>query len=101
MDQLCWLLARPTKNQCPSRFMKISRYFLKSKQTGCIEGRHVAKTNDHNWRQPMHVLGDQGDLVGGTEQERTVNTENGCVVGDVFVLQDVHSAVFDVVVSHL
>src|SRR5690349_18606610 len=101
MDQLCWLLARPTENQCSSSFMKISRYFLKSKQTGCIEGRHVAKTNDHNWWQPMHVLGHKGNLVRGTEQERAVDAENGRVVGDVFVLQNMHAAVFDVVVRHL
>ena len=47
----------------------------------------------------MQALGGDGNLVGGSEQERAVNAEDGGVVGDVFVLQDVHAAVFDVLVG--
>ena len=41
------------------------------------------------------------DFVGRAEQERSVDAEDGDVVGDVFVLQDVDAAVFDVIVGDL
>src|SRR5271169_497964 len=49
----------------------------------------------------MEVLGDDGDLVGSAKQERSVDTEDSGVVRDVFVLQDVHAAVFNVLVGDL
>ena len=49
----------------------------------------------------MDVFGDHGQLVGRAKQERSVNAEDGGVVGNVFVLQDVDAAVFDIVVGDL
>ena len=44
----------------------------------------------------VQIVLDGLQLVGGAEQERTVDAEDGDVVGNVLVLQDVQAAVFDV-----
>ena len=62
---------------------------------------HVAQANHHDRRQFVHLLRDHGDLVGGAEQKWPVDAEDGGVVGDVFVLQDMHASVFDVVAGDL
>ena len=41
------------------------------------------------------------NLVGGAEQKRPVNAEDGRVVRDVLVLKNVQAPVFDIVVGHL
>ena len=41
------------------------------------------------------------NFVGGTEQKRPVDAEDRRVIRDVFVLQNVHAAVFNILVGHL
>ena len=41
-----------------------------------------------------------GQLVGGAEQERAVDAEDGDVIGDVLVLQHVRAAALDVLPRH-
>ena len=49
----------------------------------------------------MNVLGNCGDLVCRAKQKRPVDAKNSRVVGNVFILQNVNTPVFDVVVGYL
>jgi hypothetical protein len=77
----------------PFAGMQLFGDFFQSKQSGGIGGRPVAKAQDHDRRQLVQVFGDDGDLVRRTEQERAVDAEDSDVVGDVFVLENMHATI--------
>src|ERR1700681_4419678 len=101
MDQLCGLLAGPAEDQGALAGVQGLGDFFQSEDAGGIEGGHVAQAQDDHRRQLVQVLGDDGKFVGGAEQERSVDAEDGGIVRDVFVLENVHASVFDVVVGDL
>src|SRR5215472_10614926 len=101
MNQRGRLLARATKNQGSLARLQLLGDFLESKQPGGIERRHIAQPQDNYWRQLMDVLGDHRDLVGRAEQEWSVNTEDGGVVRNVLILENVDASIFNVVIRHL
>ena len=45
----------------------------------------------------VHLFRDYANLVGGAEQKRPMNPEDGDVVRNVLVLQDVQTTVLDIV----
>jgi hypothetical protein len=100
MNQRCRLLARATKNQGPLARMQLLSCFLERKQPSSIERGHVAQTQDNHRRQLMDVLGDHRNFVSCSEQEWSVNAEDGGVVGNVLILENVNASIFDVVVGH-
>ena len=101
MDELGGLFARAAENQRALAGLQIPGNFFQREQSRCIERSHVAQAQNDHWRQLVHVFGHHGNLVRGAKQKRPVNAKNRRVIGDVFILQDVHAAVFDVVVSDL
>ncbi len=101
MDQLCGLLAGPAEDQGALAGVQGLGDFFQGEEPGGVEGGHVAQAQDDHRRQLVQVLGDDGKFVGGAEQERSMDAEDGGIVRDVFVLENVHASVFDVVVGDL
>ena len=100
-NKLCGLLPGATKNQRPTGGVQFPRHFLQRVQPGRVDRGHVAQPQNHHRRQFMDSLHDHRNFIRRPEQKRPVNAENGGVVRNVLVLQDVHTAIFDVVVGDL
>src|SRR6266851_6438077 len=101
VDQLRGLFAGAAEDQRPFAGVQLLGDVFQGEEAGSVEGGHVAKAQDHDRRQLVQVLGDDGDFVCRAEQERAVDAEDGGVVGNVFVLENVHAAIFNVVVGDL
>ena len=90
------LRSRAAEHQAaPGRVQRVREVLNRLEARG-IDGRHVPEPEDDDLRQPIEVAGDALELVGRAEQERPVDAEDGDVVRDVLVLEDVHAAAFDV-----
>ena len=90
------LLRRAAQDQLPAAAVEPVREILERAQTGGVDRRHVPQSHDHDRRELVDVIGDTRDLVGRAEQERPVDAEDGDVVGNLLVLQDVDAAGFHV-----
>src|SRR5258706_13217931 len=101
MNQARGLLARATENQSPIASVQLAGNFFDCEQSGGIQSGHVAQAEDDYERQRAQILGGGIDFVGGAEQERSVNAEDGGVVRNVFILENVHAAVFHILVGDL
>ena len=95
------LLPRAAEYRGPTRRPQPQRQIFERAQAGGVDRRHVAQPKDHDGRQLVDPIGDALQLVGGAEEERTVDAEDRHVVGDVLVLQDVHPAILQVLRRHL
>lgn len=62
-----------------------------------VDGSHVAKAKDDDRWKGIQVAKDLGEFVGGSEEEWPVDAVDRCIGRNVFALQDVFAAVFDVV----
>src|SRR5260370_6566411 len=101
MNQAGGLFARYGENEGSIVGVKLTGNFLDGEKSGGIKCSHVAKTQNHHRRQRVQVLSDRVDFVGGAKQKRSVDAEDGGIVRNVLVLEDVHAAVFDVLVGDL
>ena len=70
-------------------------------QAGGINSGHIAQAKDYHGRQFVNALQEFGELVGGAKQEWPMDADDGGVIGNVLVLQDVDAAVVDVIRGHL
>src|ERR1700730_4036805 len=101
MAQLCGLIAGGAEDQGALAGVQGLGDFFQGEEAGGVEGGHVAQAQDNHRRQLVQVLGHDRNFVSGAEQERSVDAEDGGVARDVFVLENVHASVFDVVVGDL
>src|ERR1700682_5235434 len=101
MNHLGRLLAGAAQDQRTLRGVQLLRDFLERKESRSVDSGHVPQANNDDRRKFVHLFRDHPDLVGGAEQKWPVNTEDGGVVRNVFVLQDMQASVFDVVAGYL
>src|SRR5690242_19708772 len=101
MNEPGGLLPSATENQRSIGRFELASNFFQSKQAGSIQRGHVAQAKNHNRGQCMDLLGYERELLRRAEQERSMDAEDGGVIGDVFVLQDVDASVLDVFVGDL
>src|SRR6478609_5956849 len=101
VNHLRRLLTRATEDQGSLRGMKFPGNFFESEQSGGVDSGHVSQPNDDDEREFVDFFGDRGNLVGGAEQKRPMNAEDGRVVRNLLVLKNVQAPVFDIVSGHL
>ena len=67
-----------------------SANFSKRLQTSGIDGRHVAESENNDWRQIGQTIDDRIEFVGCAKQKRAMDPENADVSRNLFVLQDMN-----------
>src|ERR1700728_1881838 len=70
---------------------------LEGVQAGGVEGSHIAQAEDHNTGKSDEVFGSFLEFLRCSEEKRSVNTEDGDIGRDFFVLQDMRLAIAEVV----
>ena len=95
------LLARTTEKHRPTGGAKAAGQILERCQPRGINRGHIPQAQDHNGRQLVETVCYLGDLVGYSEEKWPVDAEHGDIRGNLFVLQNMDSAVFDVFVCYL
>src|SRR5918993_3551882 len=85
------LLARTAEQQRPPRRTDALSDLLQRFQSGGVDRGHVAEPNDHDRRQLLEASRNDGDFVGGPEEERPVDPEDGDVGWNRLILQTVWS----------
>src|SRR5260370_14859507 len=101
MNQTCGLFARSAKNQGSIAAVKLAGNFLDGEKPGGIKCGHVAKAQDDHRRQRVQVLGNGVDFVSRAKQKRSVDAEDGGIVRNVLVLENVHAPILDIFVGDL
>jgi hypothetical protein len=71
-----------------------------STETGRIDRGHITQTEDNNRWQGVQAVQDIGELIGGSEQERTVDAIYRRILRNVPALQDVRAPVLDIISRH-
>src|SRR5258708_5936692 len=83
------LLAGTAEDQCAAGGVHLVGETLERLNTGGVEGGHVAQADDEDRRQRGKLFVDRVQLFRAAEEERTVDAEDGDVVWNLPVLQDV------------
>ena len=74
------------------------RQILERLQARGVDSGHVPQTQNHDRRQVWNAIDDHIDFVGGAEEKRPVNAENGHVRRNFLVLQNVRVAFLQIFV---
>ncbi len=83
----------------PSAIVKSSGQFFQRSNAGSVDGGHVAKPKDYNQWKGRDLVSDDIDLIGDAKEKRTMDAIDRGVIGNVFVLKIVDTAVLDVLVG--
>ena len=86
------LRQRAAQDQLPPGAVELVGEILERAQAGRVDRGHVAQPDDDDRLEVVDVVDDVRNLVGGAEQERSVDAEDGDVRRNVLVLQDVRRA---------
>src|SRR5262245_17885961 len=97
-DQLGGLMTGAAEHQVASGSMECLGQFFERTQAGGVDSRHVAKPEDDDLGQVLHVIEDGTQLVGGAKQEWSVDPEDLDKGRNRLVLEDVDVAFLDVLV---
>src|SRR5216684_8199777 len=99
LHQLRGLLACSAEKQGASRIVKSVCQITNGAQAGGINRGHVAQTKDDDGGQFVDGLENAREFVGRAKKERAVNAVNDRVLWDILSLQDMHAAVFYVILG--
>jgi len=100
LHQLSGLFACAAEQKLATRCMNSIRQFANCTEAGGVNCGHVAQTQNHDWRQRIELFQNVRELVRRAEKKWPVYAVHYGVVRNILTLQNMHSAVCDVIARH-